>query len=200
MRKQRYRDSAKSIREHRAKLKRSDTEGFYRQEPEQAFDRTNPNGSSKEKIRRGQAAVDMSIKEILAGAKPKDVVIKRVFRERRLGWMDIMWGKSGEGPGLSGGEGISHVLAKHGIGALQDMFETILHGQLTKLHSAGKHTRWAYQKGKSRVIVRTEVDKLGETRTVITSYRRPFEGQGIPSSDFPINLGELRSPLFFSNP
>ena len=196
LRKLRYRDSAKSIREHRARLKRSDTEGFYRQEPEQAFERTNPNRTAKEKIRRGQAAVDMLIKEVLAGANPDDVVIKRVFRERRLGWIDIEWGKPGVGPNLKKGNGISHVLAKHGISALRDMFETVLHG---KLENTGDKRRFAYQRGRSRVIVRTEVDKAGRTRTVITSYQRPIEGQPVASTDFPINLEELRGPLFFSN-
>lgn len=145
----------------------------------------------EEIIRRGLAAVDLSIDGALRGAS--DVVPNAMWRED-LGPIAFYWGEPGVGNKFKSGSGLSHVIAKHGIQALEPMTETIANGvpQLTVRPNGAEQLIMEYNGNR---VVLDPIRRNNHEVWLLTSFE--LAPKGIVN-DMPTNLSILRGSIFYN--
>ncbi|MBL8663556.1 MAG: hypothetical protein JNM29_12050, partial [Candidatus Odyssella sp.] len=168
---------------------------FFRQSPQQAFQSTRwPPINAQENVRRGLAAADVALEKALRGQA--GIVGDAMYRAdlgRTGGSITFRWGTPGDpGKGYTGGLGLSHLIAKHGIEHIRPMVETIARGKISP-HPKSPG-RLLVEHGDQLVVLARDYSKAREI-WIITSYSRKKIVR-----DVPFDLSRLRRPIFFELP
>ena len=162
--------------------------GVFRQPPEKAFKKAGfPPKTPEANVRRGLAAADMVIKDVLRGGKG---AVRNAMHRKDLGPIHLHWGDVGRGSQYRGGHGLSHILAKHGVEALEGAVEAIARGKkVTRI--VGTKNALIEHSGHTVVLALARGRKGQEPVWVITGYRRGRD------TDIPVDLSKITGPVFF---
>ncbi|MEN8196261.1 MAG: hypothetical protein ABFS30_07070 [Pseudomonadota bacterium] len=140
-------------------------------------------------IRRGMAAVDVTVKRALMGRKDGFL---RAMHRKDVGDIALFWGKPGNpATGFTGGKGLSHIIAKRGPEVVERILVAIAKGR-GQIKIAKRSTRLIIEHEGTRTVL--ELHKDGERLTwLLTGYRL-----GKPSlTDSPFDLNMIKGGLFF---
>jgi len=176
------------------------TDGAFDTTPDEAFKTSKfPTQKPVENIRRGLAAVDLVIENKLRGGK--GVIRGAMHRPDIGGSITLHWGsvrvqkrtKAGKRDDLILGHGVSKILVKHGVEALEGAIETVARAKTVRRQG----DRIVLEHSGRRAVLdlyRAEGgEKLKET-WLLTGY---FLGPR-STTDVPVNLKKIKEPLFFN--
>lgn len=165
---------------------------YKRKTPEDAIVSTRwPPRGPEENVFRGLAAVDLVIKDVLRGGKG---VIPDAMRRADLpngpNSISFRWGKPGKGKQYKNGEGLSHIIAKHGPEVVEDVLETLARGTATLQQSAKGRLRLRLKSGDNVAFL--ALDRFGNRETWLLTGFSTREG-----ANWGFDLKKLGKPLFF---
>ncbi len=168
-------------------------DAFSRKTPEEALSETHwPPRGPEENVYRGLAAVDMAIKDKLAGGK--GIVLNAMRRSdlpKGVKSISLHWGKPGNaGKNYKGGFGLSKIIAKHGLEGVETVLEAVAKGKVSELADKNK-LLINYNNSEIVLTLLKEGKKMAYKDTwVLTGFRI-----GDPEAFF--DLSKLRGPLYF---
>ncbi len=175
-------------------------DGAFNATPDDAFKTTKfPSRKPAENVRRGLAAVDLVIENALRGGK--GVIRGAMHRPDVGGSISLYWGEvavkkvmgpSGKREDQILGHGISKIIAKHGVEALEGAIETIARAK-TPTPKGG--TMVLEHNGHRAVLrlFRRENGGRKEDTWLLTGYSLGDERK----TNVPVNLKKINGPLFF---
>lgn len=184
-------NEARRVVELRQRVRRRHSGGFFEQSAERAFEATRfPPRDAITNERRGLAAVDIALTEVLRGGR--GVVRDAMFRHG-AGSITFYFGEAGDAAKkYRGGSGLAHIIAKHGPEVMPEVIETIAKGTHDVAKTATDR-RMVITHGNNKAVL---VLAGGRGRRQGTWLLTGFE---MGDSDINFDLSQIKEPLFFKS-
>jgi hypothetical protein len=173
----------------RQRVRRRHPGGFFEQSAARAFAATRfPPRNAMANERRGLAAVDMVVTQVLHGEK--GVVRDAMFRQG-AGPITFYFGEAGNAAKrYRGGSGLGHILAKHGPEVMPEVIETLSKGT-HRISESGIGRKMVIRHGENlAVLVLTGAQDGRKASWLLSGYTKG-------KADINFDLSRLGGPIFF---